>query len=518
MGASLATLPAFVEPPISRLAPDGRLLACNDAYLALCGYRRDELLNQGFELINHPQMPARVIERMWRTLRAGTPWSGPLMGRTRDGASFWSQLYVVPLFDGGELVALGTVYHPIDAAQSRRAEALYARLRQGRAPLPLAGRVHQWLAGQGLGLALALLLGGATLGGHVAPALGGLALALLIGAALQRRATQRRDLQRALGGHAQVYSDTLLAPIYRSASGGSGLFEMALNSQKLRMRTVMARISINGEILRARSEESAQLVASGAAQLDRQLQEAEQSAAAIHEMSATIQALSRNLQEAAQATTQVDQLAHDGERLAEQSQASMQGMRESVADIDLAVGRLAESIESISGIATVIQSIAEQTNLLALNAAIEAARAGESGRGFAVVADEVRTLASRTRDSTGQIQQSIQRLRDGSAEALATARRGELAAQQSGQDVEQVRQALQRICGEVGQISGMSLQMAAAIEQQGQVAEEVNRQIAQIAELAECSAGQAQRNSQIGQELHQLANSQLDLAQRFLEG
>ncbi|MGA4637811.1 methyl-accepting chemotaxis protein [Pseudomonas solani] len=518
MGTSIAALPAFVEPPISRLDPQGRLLACNDAYLALCGYPREELLNQSFELINHAQMPAQVIARMWQTLHAGTPWSGPLMGRSKNGGSFWSHLYVVPLFDAGKLVALGTVYHPIDAAQSRRAARLYGRLRQGRGPRSLLQRLGRALAEQGLLGLLGATLVGATLGGLVAPLLGLVLLALLLGAGLQQWVGRRRELHRALGGHAQVYSDALLAPIYGNGSGASGLFEMALNSQKLRMRTVMARISINGEILRSRSEESAQLVASGAEQLERQLQEAEQSAAAIHQMSATIQELSRNLQEAAEATQEVDQLARDGERLAEQSQGSMHGMRDTVAGIDAAVGRLAESIESISGIATVIQSIAEQTNLLALNAAIEAARAGESGRGFAVVADEVRTLASRTRDSTGQIQQSIQRLRDGSAEALAAARRGELAVQQSGQDVEQVRQALQRICGAVGQISGMSLQMASAIEQQGLVAEEVNRQIAQIAGLAECSAGQAQRNSQIGQELHQLANSQLDLAQRFLEG
>ena len=71
---------------------------------------------------------------------------------------------------------------------------------------------------------------------------------------------------------------------------------------------------------------------------------------------------------------------------------------------------LANASEIITSVLSEITSIADQTNLLALNAAIEAARAGEYGRGFAVVADEVRTLATRTKESTDKIDETLVQL------------------------------------------------------------------------------------------------------------
>jgi methyl-accepting chemotaxis protein len=221
--------------------------------------------------------------------------------------------------------------------------------------------------------------------------------------------------------------------------------------------------------------------------------EAEQMATAINQMAATVNEVAGFASNAATATAKADQEVETGNRVVQETAASIGELADTLEKAAVTVHRVSDDSANIEKIIEVINAIAEQTNLLALNAAIEAARAGTHGRGFAVVADEVRSLATRTQDSTREIQEMIGKLQSGASEAAAVMETSRDLAKTTVEKTRSAEQALVQIRQEVGEINDMNAQIASAAEEQSSVAEEVNRNISRIHDsTVETAAGSEQ--------------------------
>ena len=207
----------------------------------------------------------------------------------------------------------------------------------------------------------------------------------------------------------------------------------------------------------------------------------------MQEMSTTVMEVSRNAQGAEESAREAEQEALAGNQVVSSTIEAINGLSK---DVDMAakvIHKLETESENIGAVLDVIKSIAEQTNLLALNAAIEAARAGEQGRGFAVVADEVRTLASRTQESTQEIQTTIERLQTGAAEAVTVMDKSKHTAESSVDHAEKAGVSLNTIISAVGAITQVNSVIATAAEEQNAVAVEINNNVDNINHISEQS-------------------------------
>jgi methyl-accepting chemotaxis protein len=238
--------------------------------------------------------------------------------------------------------------------------------------------------------------------------------------------------------------------------------------------------------------------------MDAQRHETDQVATAINQMSAAASEVAQSAQRAAEAARDTDREGQLAKRVVDQSVSQIHKLVGEIRSSGETMDTLRQDVQGIVGVLGVIRSIAEQTNLLALNAAIEAARAGEAGRGFAVVADEVRALASRTQQSTGEIQSMIDSLQAATQGAVGALQN---ASEMGGQTREQANLAgtsLDAIAELIGTINSMSAQIASAAEEQTAVAEEINRSVHQIVVGVDEVASDAVESARTARQLNEL--------------
>ena len=236
-----------------------------------------------------------------------------------------------------------------------------------------------------------------------------------------------------------------------------------------------------------------------------QSSETEMLAAAMTEMTATVQEISRNAAASATATDAADHEAEAGNANVDDTINKIETLSSEVARSSEVIKTLEEDTAQISKVLGEIRGISDQTNLLALNAAIEAARAGEFGRGFSVVADEVRQLAMRTQTSTNEIQEMNERLRSGAKDAVLSMNRSTEGAADSVESAKHAGVELKRIVEQMCNVRDMAIQVAAATEEQTQVADEMNQNLITISSVSDETAMASEMVAANSEQLSQLS-------------
>jgi len=248
---------------------------------------------------------------------------------------------------------------------------------------------------------------------------------------------------------------------------------------------------------------------------DQQSRATDEVTRSVDEMFVSVQNVASNASSAAEAAKEADSEAKAGRSVVTQSVESINDLASEVERAAQVISKLEADTENVGTILDVIKGIAEQTNLLALNAAIEAARAGEQGRGFAVVADEVRTLASRTQDSTQEIQRVIEELQSAARSAAEVMSHSQDQARMSVEQAAKTDASLATITEKVGSITQMNMEIADATGEQEKVSNNIKTNVDGIRANADAAVKNVQEVEAASESLMSISHNLRKITSQF---
>lgn len=497
----------------------GMLTYANDEFVRISGFSKEELLGKNHNVVRHPDMPPAAFDDLWTTIRNGRSWIGIVKNRCKNGDYYWVDAFVMPVYEGNEIVEYQSVRCKPTRECVERAERFYLRLRAGQ---PVQGRLAS-LMGK-VAITTRCYTGFLAVLGTVIMYLAWsgvpiekLSVALLVGMGLsfpvvtllcnpfRRLAAQTRD----------IISNDLAALVYTGRCDEIGRLQLAIKMLQSKLHSVVGRVADSASMANELATRTASAATQSSQSIAHLQSETDQVATAMNEMAATVQEVARNTSQAAAAAADARGETQQAYQVMSEVINAISSVAHNMEKSSDVINQLERNSAGIGMVLDVIKGVAEQTNLLALNAAIEAARAGEHGRGFAVVADEVRTLASRTQKSTEEIRDIIDRLQTDANEAVRVMEGSRVQAQVGVTQAERAGQALQAIANAVTTISDMNVQIASASEEQSAVAEEINRNISMISHQSMETAAGAQQVSCASEELARIAAQFQALVKQF---
>lgn len=401
-------------------------------------------------------------------------WPRPLAGGGVSEALFPKLSYVTHFEPWDWVIGSGIYVDDVDALFRQQATRFLA-----------------WGAGLGGLIALALFL----VGRNILHTLGG---DPLYAAGITRKITQ----------------GDLTTEIKCSSGDGASLLA-GMGEMQATLRNMIGEIVSGAEHLAQASDELLHASEDVARRSGRQSESASAMAAAVEQMTVSIDQVSHNAGEAHAISQASGADSERGTEIIQNAAAEMRKIADAVQTSSAVIVELGEKSDHITSIVKTIREIADQTNLLALNAAIEAARAGEQGRGFAVVADEVRKLAERTSISTTEIAAMVDKIQSGARNAVASmqagvdqATRGVSLANKAGESILHIREGALRVVSVVNDIS-------LSIREQSAASNDIARNIEHIAQMSEDSADAVRHTTEAARNLQDLSASLHHSVSRF---
>ena len=183
------------------------------------------------------------------------------------------------------------------------------------------------------------------------------------------------------------------------------------------------------------------------------------------------------------------------------------------------LGKIAQQLDEVYEVVTIINNVAEQTNLLSMNAAIESAHAGDAGKGFGVVAEEIRSLAEETSENADKISKVVNAIVAAVESANASSQAAFDAFEKVSNHADQIVGALQEISGGIGKIDNQMQQIKDRSDETSTAADEMNHYCGDLAEMQKHVSQQVDNMNDVVinaiRSLHQIKEETADIVHKM---
>ena len=484
---------------VSKTDMNGNIVYVNPYFSQVSGFSEAELLGSPQNIVRHPDMPAEAFADLWASIQAGTPWTGLVKNRCKNGDFYWVRANVTPIREAGKTIGYMSVRVKADKDQVKAAEEAYAAIRSkqggkivikhGQIVRPgLAHLLHSlthmslnlriWAATsivnclQLLVCIISLFASGGEITNYAI--FGATLFGFLINVFLwyTLRMSVLKPLGKALNGARAIAAGDLSGSFETDSTDEMGQLLRALQQMNSNLIATIRDVRINVETMAVATKQ----IAVGNMDLSGRT---ESQAASLEETASSIEEFSSTVKQNAGNSVQGNELAVAASKVAVQG-------GEIVSDVITTMDEINTSSKKIVDIIGLIEGIAFQTNILALNAAVEAARAGEQGKGFAVVAGEVRSLAQRSSVAAKDIKQLIEI-------SVGKVGAGMQQVNRAGATMEQVVSSVKQVTAIMQEISIASREQSIGVDQVNQAIAHMDQVTQQNAALVEEAAAAATR-------------------------